>query len=61
MSLVFTCMNAMSSWFTLHGDDVGLTSSGSHHVCITLMMSSLLDHDITNIVTCVNHNWSHGA
>ena len=49
----------MSSWFTSHGDDVGMTSSCSHHTCIMLMMSSHSDHDI--IVTCMNHDFSHGA
>ena len=50
MSLVFTLyMNTMSSWFTLHGDDIGMTSSCSHHICIMLMMSSQLDCDIIAI------------
>ena len=49
----------MSSWFALHGEDVGMTSSCSHQVLIMLMMSSHLGHDI--IVTCVNHDCSHGT
>ena len=46
----------MSSWFTLHGDDVGMTSSCSHCVHIMLMMSSHSDHDV--IVKHVNHDCS---
>ena len=49
----------MSSWFASHGDDVGITSSCSHHIHITLMMSSRSDHDV--IAACVNHSCSHGA
>ena len=49
----------MSSWFASHGDDIGMTSSCSHHVCIALMMSAHSDHDI--IGTHVNHDCSHGA
>ena len=49
----------MSSWFALHGDDVGMTSSYSHRVRIALMTSSRLGHDV--IVTHVNHDCSHGA
>ena len=49
----------MSSWFASHGDDVGMTSLHSHCIHIALMTSSLLDHDV--IVTCVNHDCSHGA
>ena len=49
----------LSSWFALHGDDVGMTSSCSHHVLITLMTSSHLDCDV--IATHVNHDCSHGA
>ena len=47
------------TWFTLHGDDVGMTSSCSHHVRIVLMMSSCSDHDV--IMTHVNHDCSHGT
>ena len=43
----------------LHGDDIGMTSSCSHCVCITLMTSSCSDYDI--IATCVNHDCSHGS
>ena len=46
-------------WFASHGDDVGMTSLCSHRVCITLMMSSGLDHDV--IATCINHDCSHGV
>ena len=49
----------MSSWFASHGDDIGTASSYSHCVHIVLMTSSCLDHDV--IVTCVNHDCSHGA
>ena len=49
----------MSSWFALHGDDVGMTLLCSRHIHIALMMSSHLNHDI--IETCVNHDFSHGA
>ena len=49
----------MSSWFTLHGDDIGMTSSCSHGVHITLMTSSHLDRDI--VVTHMNHDCSHGV
>ena len=51
--------NTTSSWFALHGDDVGMTSSCSHHIYIALMVSSCLEHNI--IVTCMNHNFSHGV
>ena len=51
--------NTMSSWFTSHGDVVGMTSLCSHYVCFALMMSSCLDHDI--IVTHMDHDCSHGA
>ena len=44
----------MPSWFTSYGDDVGMTSSCSHNVCIALMMSSRLGHDV--IAICVNHD-----
>ena len=37
--------------FTAHGDDVGMTSLCSHHIHITLMMSSLWDLDV--IVTMI--------
>ena len=49
----------MSSWFALHGDDIGMTSSCSHRIRITLMTSSCSDCDV--IVTRVNHDCSHGA
>ena len=49
----------MSSWFALHGDDVGMTSSCSHHIHITLMMSSDSDNDF--IATHMNHDYSHGV
>ena len=49
----------MSSWFPLHGDDVGMTSSCSHCVRIALMTSSHSGRDI--IVTHVNHDCSHGV
>ena len=48
----------MSLWFASHGDDVGMTSSCSHHVHIALMMSSCSDRDVT--VTRVNHDCSRG-
>ena len=48
----------MSSWFASHGDDVGMISLCSHYVSIVFMMSSHLDHDV--IVTCMNHDCSHG-
>ena len=51
--------NTMTSWFTLHGDDVGMTSSCSHRIHIVLMMSSHLDCDV--IATHMNHSCSHGA
>ena len=40
-------------------DDVAMTSSCSHCIHITLMMSSCLVHDVT--VTHMNHDFSHGA
>ena len=49
----------MSSWFTSHGDDVGMTSSCSHCIDIVLMMSSCSDHDV--IATHMNHDCSHGT
>ena len=49
----------MSSWFASHGDDVRMTSSCSHHIHIVFMMSSHSDCDV--IVTCVNHDYSHGT
>ena len=52
MTLVFR----MSSKFTSHGDDIGMTSLCSHCVCIMLMTSSHSDHDI--IMTSVNHDCS---
>ena len=48
----------MSLWFTLYGDDVGMTSLSSHRVHITLMMSARSDHDV--IATHVNHDCSCG-
>ena len=45
------CRNTMSSWFELHGDDVGMISSCSHHIHITLMTSSV------QIVTSLWHVW----
>ena len=45
----------MSSWFALHGDDVGMTSSCSHRIHITLMTSSHSGCDIIaadDPVTC---------
>ena len=56
---VLCCRNTMSSWLTSHGDEIGMTSSYSHHVCIMLMMSSRLDPEI--IATHVIHGCSHGA
>ena len=38
---------------------MGMTSLCSHHVHITLMMSSCSDHDV--IATCMNHDFSHGT
>ena len=49
----------MSSWFALHGDDVGMTSSCSDRVRIALMTSSRSGHDI--IVTHMNHDCSCGT
>ena len=49
-------MNTTSPWFTSHGDNVGMTSSCSHCIHITLMTSSHLDHDV--IVTHVSHDCS---
>ena len=48
-SSVFVLPEHHISWFTLHGDDLGMTSSCSHHICITLMMSSL------QIMTSLQH------
>ena len=49
----------MSSWFALHGDDVGMTSLCSHRVRIALMTSSRSGRDV--IVAHVNHVCSCGA
>ena len=49
----------MSLLFASHGGDVGMTSLCSHCIHIMLMMSSHSDHDI--IVTCMNHDFSHGV
>ena len=49
----------MSSWFALHGDDVGMTSSCSHRVRTALMTSSRSDRDV--IATHMNHDCSRGA
>ena len=59
MSLVFTLQEHHIIMFALYGDDIGMTSLCSHHILIALMMSLHSDHDI--IVTCVNHNCSHGT
>ena len=47
------------SWFALHGDDVGMTSSCSHRVHIALMTSSRSGLDV--IATCMNHDCRRDA
>ena len=53
------CRNTKSPWIASHRDDVGMTSSCSHHVHSALMTSPCSDHDV--IATCVNHDFSCGT
>ena len=58
-SLVFTLQEHHVIMVCITWDDVGMTSSCSHHVHIALMTLSCSDHDV--IATHVSHICSHGT
>ena len=45
ISLMFALPEHHASWLTSHWHDVGMTSSGSHHVHIACVTASCLHHD----------------